>query len=80
MESTRTQAAGAGRSRKKRERSSARQRVNIILPDEVHTLAKVIAVAKGMTLAEFFALAIESAVGEGDELLKRSLDRLRGAP
>lgn len=72
--------AARGQRQRKREPSPARQRVNIILPDDVHTLAKVIAVAKGMTLAEFFALAIESAVGEGDDLLKRSLDKLRGAP
>ncbi len=55
------------------------QRINITLPDEIHTLAKVIAVAKGVNLGEFFNDAIESAISEEDELLNITLTELGGA-
>lgn len=67
-------------SRKSGSTNTTHQRINITLPDEIHTLAKVIAVAKGLTLADFFNNAIENAVKEEDELLRRSLTRLRGSP
>jgi hypothetical protein len=47
------------------------KRVNIGLKDEVHTQAKIIAVLKTMTLNDYFALAIEKAVQNNQDILRK---------
>lgn len=46
------------------------KRVNVQVPDEIHTRAKVIAVLKGVTLSEYFERAIREAVGKDKDVLK----------
>jgi len=45
------------------------QRISVALPDSLHALAKVVAVAREMTLAEYLRAAIERREAE----LRRSL-------
>ncbi len=50
------------------------KRVNVQLPDEIHTRAKVIAVLKGVTLNEYLEAAIRDAV-EHDQGVLENLKR-----
>jgi predicted HicB family RNase H-like nuclease len=50
------------------------KRVNVQVPDEVHTKAKVIAVLKGVTLNEYLESAIRDAV-DRDKGVLESLKR-----
>lgn len=50
------------------------KRVNIELPDETHTRAKVIAVLKGMTLNDYLAAAVNEAL-EKDKTVFAHLQR-----
>jgi len=50
------------------------KRVNIELPDETHTRAKVIAVIKGMTLNDYLAAAVTEAI-ERDKSVLQHLQR-----
>jgi hypothetical protein len=50
------------------------KRVNVQLPDEIHTRAKVIAVLKGVTLNEYLEAAISEAV-ERDKGVLENLKR-----
>ena len=57
----RSSKSGTGKPKKGSLQSSA-QRVNISLPEKLHILAKVIAVTRGMTLADYLEEAIGRAV------------------
>lgn len=46
------------------------KRVNVQLPDEVHTRAKVIAVLKGITLNEYLEAAISAKVDKDKHVLQ----------
>ncbi|MBR9700818.1 hypothetical protein GOV11_03050 [Candidatus Woesearchaeota archaeon] len=46
------------------------KRVNVQIPDEIHTRAKVIAVLKGTTLNEYLEQAIREAVDRDKKTLK----------
>jgi predicted HicB family RNase H-like nuclease len=50
------------------------KRVNVQLPDDIHTRAKVTAVLKGITLNEYLEKAIRQAV-EHDTTMLDSLKR-----
>jgi len=50
------------------------KRVNIELPDDIHTRAKVIAVIRGMTLNDYLAAAATEAV-EKDKSVLQNLQR-----
>lgn len=52
------------------------KRVNVQLPDDIHTRAKVIAVLTGTTLNEYLERAIRTAV----EKDKPTLDGVRAQP
>jgi predicted HicB family RNase H-like nuclease len=45
------------------------KRVNVQVPDEIHTQAKVIAVLKGVTLNEYLEAAIRSSVDRDKDVL-----------
>ena len=47
------------------------KRVNVQVPDEIHTRAKVIAVLKGVTLNEYLELAIREAVDKDKAVLEQ---------
>ncbi|NTV22932.1 MAG: hypothetical protein HGA85_00965 [Nanoarchaeota archaeon] len=49
----------------------AEKRVNIVLDEDVHTKAKVIAVLKNITLNEFLEQAIEEAIKKDRQILER---------
>ncbi|MBS3164279.1 hypothetical protein J4439_02515 [Candidatus Woesearchaeota archaeon] len=49
------------------------QRISVALPDSLHALAKVVAVAREMTLAEYLRAAIEEEVSRREAELRRSL-------
>ena len=49
----------------------SKKRVNILLDEETHTKAKVIAVLKNITLNEYLEAAIAKAVSEDKHILKR---------
>ena len=46
------------------------KRVNVQLPDDIHTRAKVIAVLKGTTLNEYLEAAIRTAVEHDNAVLE----------
>ena len=46
------------------------QRINISLPEELHTKAKGLAVLKGVTLNDYFSEAISHSVKQKKEELK----------
>jgi predicted HicB family RNase H-like nuclease len=46
------------------------KRVNVQLPDEIHTRAKVVAVLKGVTLNEYLEAAIRDAVDRDKRVLE----------
>jgi predicted HicB family RNase H-like nuclease len=46
------------------------KRVNVLVPDDVHTRAKVIAVLKGITLNEYLEAAIRDAVEKDKSVLE----------
>lgn len=46
------------------------KRVNIGLPDKIHTQAKIIATLKKIPLGEFFEKAIEDAVKKDKKILE----------
>jgi predicted HicB family RNase H-like nuclease len=50
------------------------KRVNVQLPDDIHTRAKVIAVLKGITLNEYLEAAIREAT-EHDKSVLEGLKR-----
>jgi predicted HicB family RNase H-like nuclease len=50
------------------------KRVNIEMPDDIHTRAKVIAVLRGMTLNDYLAAAVTEAV-EKDKSVLQHLQR-----
>ena len=47
------------------------KRVNVQVPDEIHTRAKVIAVLKGVTLNEYLEAAIREAVDKDKAVLEQ---------
>ena len=47
------------------------KRVNVQVPDEIHTRAKVIAVLKGITLNEYLETAIREAVEQDKAVLEQ---------
>lgn len=47
------------------------KRVNVQVPDDVHTRAKVIAVLKGITLNEYLEAAIREAVDADKAVLQQ---------
>ena len=47
------------------------KRVNVQVPDEMHTRAKVIAVLKGITLNEYLEAAINQAVERDKAVLEQ---------
>ncbi|MBW2971276.1 hypothetical protein KY320_03900 [Candidatus Woesearchaeota archaeon] len=51
---------------------SGEKRVNIALDEDIHTKAKVISVLKDITLNEYLLQAIERAVEQDKELVKRA--------
>lgn len=55
-------------------RKDAMKRVNVQIPDEAHTRAKIIAVLKGITLNEYLEKAIQDAVRSDQHIL----DKMRG--
>ena len=50
------------------------KRVNVQVPDDIHTRAKVIAVLQGVTLNEYLETAIRAAV-ERDKAVLENLKR-----
>ena len=50
---------------------SKNKRVNIILKEDTHLKAKVIAVLKNITLNEFFEQAIEEAIEKNKSILEK---------
>jgi predicted HicB family RNase H-like nuclease len=54
--------------------SNDMKRVNVQVPDDVHTRAKVIAVLKGVTLNEYLETAIREAV-DADKAILEQLKR-----
>ncbi len=52
-------------------RKATMKRVNIILKDEVHTQAKVIAVLKNTTLNDYFQKAIMEAIEKDKKVLEK---------
>jgi predicted HicB family RNase H-like nuclease len=47
------------------------KRVNIGLDEEIHTQAKIIAVLKTMTLNDYYVRAIEQAIKDNKDILKK---------
>ncbi|MBS3119946.1 hypothetical protein J4475_03930 [Candidatus Woesearchaeota archaeon] len=47
------------------------KRVNILLKDQTHTEAKVLAVLKDITLNEFIEQAVKAAIEHNKEILER---------
>jgi predicted HicB family RNase H-like nuclease len=47
------------------------KRVNVQVPDDVHTRAKVIAVLKGVTLNEYLEQAIRAGVEQDKAILEQ---------
>ena len=50
------------------------KRVNVQVPEDIHTRAKVIAVLKGVTMSEYLELAIRESV-ERDKAVFENLKR-----